>query len=98
MNTQETVNSSIKAKHVLLMFTLLAAPSLMVSQTNIMPAGLKANATSSMTWAMVCFSNEAAIRAPRTSKILSIKGKYAFIKTSSEEFALRKQSEIDREG
>lgn len=98
MTTQEIASSSIAAKSAFLMFTLLSAPSLMVSQTNIMPIGLKANATSSVTWSTASFSNEAATRAPRLSNIRSIKGKYAFVKTSSEEFASRKQSDIDSEG
>lgn len=34
----------------------------------------------------------------QVTKIRALKGKYSFVRTSSEEFALRKQNEIDQEG
>jgi hypothetical protein len=36
--------------------------------------------------------------AIRQAKVRSLRGKYAFVPTSSEVFALRKQAEIQREG
>lgn len=43
-------------------------------------------------------TTESPAAADRTEKIASVKGKYAYVETSSDKFARRKQEEIELEG
>jgi hypothetical protein len=98
MTAQEGTSSTDAIKCVLLMFALLSGPNLMILQTSIVPGGLRANVTSSMTWPVVQFGQGVTYREAQLQRIRSIRGKYAFVPTSSEAFASQKQLEIDFEG
>ncbi len=70
----------------------------MVLQTNIVPSSLRADATSSVSWPMAQVGQAVTLKAARLQGIRSVRGKYAFVPTSSDEFASRKQVEINHEG
>jgi hypothetical protein len=74
------------------LFAFSIFPNPRVSNENLVPHRLMENISSSRSGTMQIWE------ASRANRIRSTKGKYAHVRTSSEEFALRKQREIEQEG
>ena len=85
-------NSIFKSITVTALLTSFVVPNHSISSESLLPQRLIEETTS---------SQPGSIRLPqvdRANLIRSVRGKYSFVKTSSDEFAKRKQMEIDLEG
>lgn len=95
-NETETVfswhNSIVVGVTVTAMLTSFVIPSQYISYESLLPHRLVEETTS---------SQPAKLQLPQVNRanlIRSVRGKYSFVPTSSDEFAKRKQMEIDLEG
>lgn len=74
------------------MVTSFALPNRFVSRSHLLSQGLMEETTTSQP------ANIQLLKINRASLIRSIRGKYSFVQTSSDEFAKRKQTDINLEG
>lgn len=85
-------NSIVKSISVTALPTSFAIPSHHVSAESLLPHRLIEETTSSQSGSMQLS------QVNRATLIRSIRGKYSFVRTSSNEFAERKRMEISLEG
>ena len=90
---QGTVSNFIKETVICTLLMSSTLPMSGITTQNLLPNGLLENLTSSR-----CATIPGELRyTERVMKIKSLRGKYAFVPTSSEKFALEKRREIERE-
>jgi hypothetical protein len=85
-------NSIVMGMTITALLTSFVVPSYHISGESLLSHRLTEETTS---------SQPAKLQLPQVNRanlILSVRGKYSFVQTSSDEFAKRKQVEIDLEG